>query len=95
MATPLRLVVSGFPSCPYFQKAKTYALEKASDSVLVRIVQLEREPFHAFRQATLKELKLPESHHTTCPFNYLESEKQVPETFIGGFDNLRSSSLFQ
>ena len=86
-----RLVVTGFASCPYFQKAKQYAQEKANANLTVRIVELSREEFHANRVAQLKALNMAEDAHKTCPFVYYENESLAPIKFVGGYDSLRAS----
>eukprot|EP00461_Guttulinopsis_vulgaris_P003564 UN03565 len=79
-----RVVVSGFASCPYFQKAVNHS--KTLSGVAVRVVELSRDDFHAFRVKTLESMGKDANFHRTCPFVFTESEAQVPQTVIGGCD---------
>lgn len=77
--------------CPYYQGAKTFAQSKTG--VSSRFVELPRDQYHEFRIQTLNQLGKPPTSHTTCPLTFLESAEGKPQTFIGGFDALKTASF--
>lgn len=86
---PTTYVVSGFPQCPFYQKAKKHVQDVASsrpNDVSAKIVELSRDDFHEHRKAALTEMGKQDSDHRTCPLVYTLDDQGKANKFIGGCD---------
>lgn len=88
--TPTTYVVSGFPQCPYYQKAKKHVSDLAASrptEIAVKLVELPRDQYHEHRKAALTELGKQDGDHKTCPLVYTIDDKGKAVKYIGGADN--------